>query len=121
MTLLINQIIELCGVVLFSITLSPQIIKIIKTKQVNDLSSCFLILNLCSSFLLGYSAIISKNTQFVIVNSVSIIQTFILLALIAYNFIIDEEIPKLDYLTFLDAFPINSTNLSAAIIFTPLF
>jgi len=27
-----------------------------------------------------------------------------LLALIAYNFIIDEEIPKLDYLTFLDAF-----------------
>ena len=41
MTLLLNQIIELCGVVLFSITLSPQIIKIIKTKQVNDLSSCF--------------------------------------------------------------------------------
>ena len=81
MTLLLNQIIELCGVVLFSITLSPQIIKIIKTKQVNDLSSCFLILNLCSSFLLGYSAIINKNTQFIIVNSVSIIQTFILLAL----------------------------------------
>ena len=81
MTSVINQIIELCGVILFSITLSPQIIKIIKTKQVNDLSSCFLILNLCSSFLLGYSAIVSKNTQFIIVNSVSIFQTFVLLAL----------------------------------------
>ena len=81
MTTLINKIIELCGVILFSITLSPQIIKIIKTKQVNDLSSCFLILNLCSSFLLGYSAIVSKNTQFIIVNSVSIFQTFVLLAL----------------------------------------
>ena len=81
MTTIINQIIELCGVILFSITLSPQIIKIIKTKQVNDLSSCFLILNLCSSFLLGYSAIINKNTQFIIVNSVSIFQTFILLLL----------------------------------------
>ena len=81
MTSVINQIIELCGVILFSITLSPQIIKIIKTKQVNDLSSCFLILNLCSSFLLGYSAIINRNTQFIIVNSVSIFQTFILLLL----------------------------------------
>lgn len=78
---MINQLIELCGVMLFSVTLSPQIIKIIKTKQVNDISSLFLVLNLCSSFLLGYSAIINKNTQFIIVNSVSIVQTLILLFL----------------------------------------
>lgn len=78
---MINKIIELLGVLLFSITLSPQIIKIIKTKQVNDLSIWFLILNLCSSFLLGYSAIINNNTQFIIVNTVSIVQTSILLTL----------------------------------------
>jgi len=81
MTTVINQIIELCGVMLFSLTLSPQIIKIINTKQVNDISFLFLVLNLCSSFLLGYSAIINKNTQFIIVNSVSIVQTLILLFL----------------------------------------
>lgn len=78
---MINQLIELCGVMLFSVTLSPQIIKIIKTKQVNDISSLFLVLNLCSSFLLGYSAILNKNTQFIIVNSVSIFQSSILLFL----------------------------------------
>ena len=78
---MINKIIELLGVLLFSITLSPQIIKIIKTKQVNDLSIWFLILNLSSSFLLGYSAIINNNTQFIIVNTVSIVQTSILLTL----------------------------------------
>jgi uncharacterized protein with PQ loop repeat len=81
MTDLINKIIQLSGVILFSITLSPQIIKIIKTKQVNDISSLFLVLNLCSSFLLGYSAIINKNTQFIVVNSVSIFQSSILLFL----------------------------------------
>ena len=78
---MINKIIELLGVLLFSITLSPQIIKIIKTQQVNDISIWFLILNLLSSFLLGYSAIINNNTQFVIVNTVSIVQTCILLTL----------------------------------------
>lgn len=81
MTELINKIIQLSGIILFSITLSPQIIKIIKTKQVNDISSLFLVLNLCSSFLLGYSAIINKNTQFIVVNSVSIFQSSILLFL----------------------------------------
>ena len=81
MTDLINKIIQLSGVILFSITLSPQIIKIIKTKQVNDISSLFLVLNLCSSFLLGYSAIINKNMQFIFVNSVSIFQSSILLFL----------------------------------------
>ena len=81
MTDLINKIIQLSGVILFSVTLSPQIIKIIKTRQVNDISFLFLVLNLCSSILLGYSAIICKNTQFIIVNSVSIFQTFILLFL----------------------------------------
>tara|TARA_X000000950_G_scaffold265890_1_gene340736 strand:+ start:130 stop:438 length:309 start_codon:yes stop_codon:yes gene_type:complete len=78
---MINKIIELLGVLLFSITLSPQIIKIIKTQQVNDISIWFLILNLISSFLLGYSAIINNNTQFIIVNTVSIVQTSILLTL----------------------------------------
>ena len=80
-TLFINKVIEFIGVVLFSITLSPQIIKIVKTKKVNDLSSSFLILNVCSSFLLGYSVIINKNTQFIIVNTVAIIQSIILLFL----------------------------------------
>tara|TARA_B100000963_G_C22492336_1_gene609847 strand:- start:386 stop:694 length:309 start_codon:yes stop_codon:yes gene_type:complete len=78
---MINKIIELLGVLLFSITLSPQIIKIIKTQQVNDISIWFLILNLFSSFFLGYSAIINNNTQFIIVNTVSIVQTCILLTL----------------------------------------
>ena len=81
MTDLINKIIQLSGVILFSVTLSPQIIKIIETKQVNDISFLFLVLNLCSSILLGYSAIINNNTQFIIVNSVSIFQTMILLFL----------------------------------------
>ena len=80
-TLFINKVIEFFGVVCFSITLSPQILKIINTKKVNDLSFSFLILNICSSFLLGYSAIINQNTQFIIVNTVSIIQSFILLFL----------------------------------------
>ena len=78
---LFNKIVELSGVILFSITLSPQIIKIIQTQKVNDLSITFLILNISSSILLGYSAIINHNTQFVIVNTVSIIQTVILLFL----------------------------------------
>ena len=80
-TLFINKVIEFIGVVLFSITLSPQIIKIVKTKKVSDLSSSFLILNVSSSFLLGYSAIINQNTQFIIVNTVAIIQSVILLFL----------------------------------------
>ena len=78
---LFNKIVELAGVILFSITLSPQIIKIIKTQKVNDLSITFLILNISSSILLGYSAIINHNTQFIIVNTVAIIQTVILLFL----------------------------------------
>ena len=89
---MINKIIQLLGVLLFSITLSPQIIKIIKTQQVNDISIWFLILNLLSSFLLGYSAIINNNTQFVIVNTVSIVQTCILLTLKNFTKIIQKYV-----------------------------
>tara|TARA_B100000963_G_C22631013_1_gene674930 strand:- start:870 stop:1187 length:318 start_codon:yes stop_codon:yes gene_type:complete len=96
-TFFINKFIELAGVILFSITLSPQIIKVISTKKVNDLSLSFLVLNIFSSLLLGYSAIINNNTQFVIVNTVAIIQTVILLFLknyyerdIDYQFIPDR-------------------------------
>ena len=80
MTSVINQIIELWSYIIFY-NIKSSNYKNNKNKQVNDLSSCFLILNLCSSFLLGYSAIINRNTQFIIVNSVSIFQTFILLLL----------------------------------------
>ena len=78
---LINKIIELSGVILFSVTLSPQIIKIINTKKVTDLSRSFLILNVFSSILLGYSAIINNNVQFIVVNTMAIIQSTILLFL----------------------------------------
>ena len=81
---LINKIIELSGVILFSVTLSPQIIKIINTKKMDDISTSFLILNVFSSILLGYSAVINNNPEFIVVNTMAIIQTTILLFLKYY-------------------------------------
>ena len=74
------QIIGYVAAVSLTMTLLPQLIQTYKTKEVNDISIAFIVMNLCTSLLFLVYGILLKQIPIILANCILILQNIILLS-----------------------------------------
>ena len=74
------QIIGYVAAVSLTMTLLPQLIQSYKTKEVNDISIAFIVMNLCTSLLFLVYGILLKQIPIILANCILILQNIILLS-----------------------------------------
>jgi MtN3 and saliva related transmembrane protein len=79
-----TDIMGYCGMVLLTITLIPQLYKIIKTKKGEDLSYIFLIMNILTCLFFLLYGILLKEKPLIISNSIVMFQIMFLIFLKYY-------------------------------------